>query len=199
VKRCAAGLAVLITGCLSQPHTPESALYDLGFGPQPSAEQAAQRAGVAQVQVTAPSWLNQTAMHYRLLYEDPLRTRSYAYARWLAPPTELVAQRLRQALTARTVAVPAGGLEVQLEEYVQVFETPERSVGRIMANVRSAGAAQTRFAEQIPAQTADAAGGARALATATDNLISRIIEWLGTHGEGEATARPYRFTAARSR
>ena len=190
MKRFVAGLTLLVAGCLSQPRTPEPALYDLGLGPQPAAQHAAQRASIAQVHVSAPSWLDQTAMYYRLLYDDPMRTRSYAYARWVAPPPELLAQRLRQTLAARGVAPPPGGLEVELEEYVHVFETSSRSVARVAASVQAEGPDEARFAEQIPAETADAAGGAKALAAATNQLISRIMEWLAARGEDQAAAKP---------
>jgi cholesterol transport system auxiliary component len=190
MKRFSAGLAVVLAGCLTQPRTPEPALYDLGLGPRPDAQHAEQRGGVAQVRVTAPSWLDQTAMHYRLLYEDPMRTRSYAYARWLAPPPELLAQRLRQTLAVRTVAIPPHGLEVELEEYLQLFETPAQSVVRITAYVRTAGAAEARFTEAVPAQTADAAGGATALAAATNQLVARIVEWLGAQDGDQTAAKP---------
>jgi cholesterol transport system auxiliary component len=190
MKRLAAGLAVVLAGCLSQPRTPEPALYDLGLGPHPDAQHAEQTGSVARVRVNAPSWLDQTAMHYRLLYEEPMRTRSYAYARWLAPPPELLAQRLRQTLAIRAVGVPSDNLEVGLEEYLQLFETPAQSVARITAYVRTAGAGEVRFTEQVPAQTADAAGGAAALAAATNQLVVRIVEWLDAQDGDQTAAKP---------
>jgi ABC-type uncharacterized transport system auxiliary subunit len=190
MKPRAAILALLLAGCLSQPHAPEPALYDLGLAPQASARQAAQRAVLAAVNVTSPSWLDNTAMHYRLLYDDPMRTRTYAYAGWIAPPPEMFAQRLQQTLAARGVAAPPGGLEVRLEEYVQVFETPTQSEARVAVHVRTTGGREVRFTEQIAAPTADAAGGAKAIASATDRLIARIVEWLAAGDDGQATAQP---------
>ena len=39
--------------------------------------------------------------------------------------------------------------------------------------------AQRSFIARAPASSADAAGGARALATASDDLVAQISAWLG--------------------
>src|SRR5215813_4061155 len=185
-------IALLLAGCLSQQRTPEPALYDLGLAPAEHLTPATLNADSAllRVRVSAPSWLDQTAMHYRLLYADGMRTRTYAYARWIAPPAELVDQRLRQRLSKS--GVRASALDVELEEYVQVFETPTQSFGRATFRVRTYGTSseEASFTEQVAAQTPDAVGGARALAAATDVLIGRIVDWMSGHGEHEAVARP---------
>ena len=194
--------AVLLAGCLSQPHTPEPALYDLGFAQGGGAvpARASAEPSVARVRVSAPSWLDHTSMHYRLLYVDEMRTLAYAYARWIAPPAELVGQRLRQTLAESGAAARRGSasvheIAVELEEYVQVFETPTRSFGRVSVEVRLFGPStgEARFTEQAAAQTPDAAGGVRALAAATDVLITRIVAWVGASEDQEAdtqVARP---------
>lgn len=180
--------AALLAGCLSQPRTPEPALYDLGIAPGGRAVQAKTNADgvVLRVRASAPSWLDDTSMHYRLLYVDEMRTLTYAYARWVAPPAELVGQRLRQRLAESGAAGAIGSasaqvLEIELEEFVQVFETPTRSFGRVSLHVQLSGASseEATFSEQIAAQTPDAVGGVRALAEATDVLIVRIAEWIG--------------------
>jgi len=74
-----------------------------------------------------------------------------------------------------------------------VFDTPTRSLGRVTVDVRLSGASsgEASFTEEAAAPTPDAAGGVRALAAATDALVTRIIDWLGTRGEQEAgVARP---------
>jgi len=190
-------VALLLSGCLSQPSAPEPARYDLGIAPAGEATRVRMNANPASVRVRAAarSWLDHTAMHYRLAYVDDLRTLSYAYARWVAPPAELIAQRLRHRL-AETGAIGSASpldLDIELEEYVQVFETPTRSLGRVTVDVRLSGASsgEASFTEEAAAPTPDAAGGGRALAAATDALVTRIIDWLGTRGEQEAgVARP---------
>jgi len=185
-------VAFALGGCLSQPSAPEPTRYDLGIAPASEATGVRMNSNPAAVRVraTARSWLDHTAMHYRLAYVDDLRTLSYAYARWVAPPAELIAQRLRHRLAETGVIGSASplDLDIELEEYVQVFDTPTRSLGRVTVDVRLSGASsgEASFTEEAAAPTPDAAGGVRALAAATDALVTRIIDWLGTRGEQEA-------------
>jgi len=85
------------------------------------------------------------------------------------------------------VVAPADGvrtavtLRVELLEFSQVFDAPDRShalvrVGAVLVeNGRLV--AQTSFGTDQPAASADAAGGARALALAADAAIERLIGW----------------------
>jgi len=74
-----------------------------------------------------------------------------------------------------------------LEEFSQLFETPDKSSGllRLRATVmqRSTTAetllAQRSFVMQHSAPSADASGGVRALTMATDQVIGDIEAWLG--------------------
>ena len=198
--------SALLAGCFSQPRTPDPALYDLGIAPAARAAPARTNADLAAVRVRAgaPSWLDGTSMYYRLLYVDELRTLTYAYARWVAPPAELVSQRLRQRL-----AEPAGGigsasgqvLQIEVEEFVQLFETPTRSFGRVSVRVQLSGASseEATFSEQIAAPTPDAAGGVRALAEATDALIARIVEWIGGARNGKTADKQMRLSRTTAR
>lgn len=189
------GVALLLTGCFSQPRAPEPALYDLGIAPAGSGVHAKASAEpvLLRVRARAPSWLDDTSMHYRLLYVDEMRTLAYAYARWVAPPAELIGERLRRRLAESDAGKAAGSgstLEIELEEFVQLFETPTRSFGRVSVHVRLSGASseEASFSEQVAAPTPDAAGGVRALARATDMLIARIVAWIGAGGPQEAGA-----------
>jgi cholesterol transport system auxiliary component len=182
---------VLLAGCLSQPRTPEPARYDLGIAPVAGALHPASKAmpAVTRLKVAARSWLDDTAMHYRLMYVDEMRTLAYAYAQWIASPAELIQQRLRQSLGESGTASTTGAareLEIELEEFVQVFETPTQSFGRIAVEVRlratDASIETASFSEQVAAPTPDAAGGVRALAAATDALVARIADWIGARG-----------------
>lgn len=200
-------VAAALSGCFSQPRQPEPAVYDLGIvaGNKVVQSSVSAEPAVVRVRVSAPSWLDNTAMHYRLLYEDELRMLTYAYARWAAPPAELLEQRLRQQLAERAAARPLGSatvylLHVELEEFVQVFETPSLSFARVTVRVRLSGAAteDAAFSEQVAAPTPDAAGGVRALAAATGALSSRIIDWTaGARGDKTAARllRPPRIGA----
>jgi cholesterol transport system auxiliary component len=189
-------VVALLVGCLSQPRTPEPALYDLGIAPagRPIVPSTNADPSAVRIRTSARSWLDNTAMHYRLVYVDPMRILTYAYARWVAPPAELVGQRLRQRLTESGTAGlgSAHEIDIDLEEYVQLFETPTQSFGRVTADVRLLSGASTKaatFTEQVAAQTPDAVGGVRALAAATDVLIGRIVDWIVAGGDQAADAQ----------
>src|SRR5690606_34108433 len=113
----------------------------------------------------------------------------YAQSRWSMPPTQLLQQRLRDALAERRPVLDAkdsaslareGGrrpdtLRVTLEEFSQYFDAPNQSRGllRLRATVLERSAAGERlrgqrlFTVEQPAPSADAAGGVRALALAS--------------------------------
>ena len=150
--------------------------------------------------ISARPWLDDTSMHYRLQYAHELQVHAYAYARWVAPPAEMLAQRLEQRLARSPDLTRAGTstvLDVELEEFVQVFDSPDASIGRVTvhAQLGSASPRHATFSEQVRATSPDAAGGAGALAAATDALILRLLQWMDGR-EGNMTTddgRP-RFT-----
>lgn len=159
--------------------------------------------------VQASSALGSTAMLYRLVYADARQPRPYALARWSMPPAQLIGQRLREQLgqrravlapgdvvptrAARTSssrhtseAAPIPSLRVELEEFSQLFESPDKSSAlvRLRATVMQHGAeghalsAQRSFIVQHGAPTPDARGGVQALTRATDQAIAEIETWL---------------------
>ena len=73
-------------------------------------------------------------------------------------------------------------LMIELDEFDQIFERPDRSHVVIALRVTLRGGDGSRieraFATEQPASTPDAAGGARALTQASDELIQRIIDWV---------------------
>jgi cholesterol transport system auxiliary component len=199
-------LALWLTGCATPDRPTRAALYDLGAGaavPQPAAQNSA-LAPIALPDVDASGSLEGTAMLYRLGYADANELRPYAHARWSAPPALLVRQRLRQQLgrdravldfaesaaMVRTGGVAPRILRIDLEEFSQSFESQSQSSGlvRLRATLldnTAAGeklVAQRSFVVQRPAPTADAGGGVRALAAATDAAAEEVAQWLAqTH------------------
>ena len=115
------------------------AVFDFGPGlatPAPAA--AAQTLPpLLLADIEAPAAVDGTAVLFRLAYADVQQLRPYAHARWSMPPAQLVRQRLRDQLSQqRVVLSPAEGpaslvLRLELEEFTQVFEAPERSVGLV--------------------------------------------------------------------
>jgi cholesterol transport system auxiliary component len=186
---------LLLGGCGALPDKPvRPAVFDFGPGlatPAPAA--AAQTLPpLLLADIEAPAAVDGTAVLFRLAYADVQQLRPYAQARWSMPPAQLVRQRLRDQLSQqRVVLSPAEGpaslvLRLELEEFTQVFEAPERSVGLVRlratlletAGGRERLVAQRRFTAQKPAPSADASGGVRALTAATDAAVEEIAQWL---------------------
>ena len=200
-------MILLLAGCGALPDKPTpTVLYD--FGPGPLAAVAAPSAQplppitLADLDTSA-SRLEGTALNYRLGYDDPQALRPYAGSRWTQPPLQLFRQRLRDALAAgRTVlgTLEAGNLaregrsadvlRISLDEFSHYFESPAASTGlvRVRATlVRGSPSGeqvlgQRVFAVQRPAPSADAAGGARALAAASEAAIGEIVQWVNQQG-----------------
>lgn len=147
-------------------------------------------------EVESPAALDNTAVLYRLGYSDAQQLRPYAHARWSMAPAQLVRQRLREQLGLRRavlqaaqgvgVAKPAMTLHLELDEFSHWFESANRSSGLVRMRATLAQAtggvdrllAQRSFVMQRPASSADAAGGVRAMAAATDAVITEIDQWL---------------------
>ena len=175
-------------------------MYD--FGPAPAGEPTAATARGALVlqDVEVTGILETPALLYRLGYEDPHQLRPYAFARWSAPPGQLLRQRLRDVLgrdravldasaassLSRRGATPPPVLRVELEEFSQVFDSPAASRGVLRLRctlLENTGGgerlvAQRSFHVQRPAPSADAPGGVRALTAATEAAAQDIAAWL---------------------
>ena len=145
--------------------------------------------------------IDNQSLLYRLAYTDAQQLRPYSQARWSMAPAELVQQRLRETLSQRRAVFSAGDgaalnrdqnpvlpllLKVQLQEFSQLFSAPDASVGLIrlqatLLELTPAGEKlifQRSLVVQRAATTQDAAGGARALALATDAAIAQLDTWL---------------------
>lgn len=190
-----AAIAVFAAGCsvVPKPHAPETS-YD--FGPLPAVVGVRVEKSLTVHDVQASSWLDVPAMHYRLAHSAPAQPRSFANSRWVMSPAALFTQRLRSRLAdaSRGVYAPADSvrtdlvLRLELEEFVQVFDSTTASRGQVRVRVSlSAGRdapVQRTFSVDRPAASADADGGARALIAASDEAIRQIVEWVAASGKG---------------
>jgi cholesterol transport system auxiliary component len=203
----AAGAALLAAGCGALPDKPARAtLYD--FGPNLAAAAVAAPASanpaalppIALAEIDASTRLEGTQLLYRLGYADANELRPYGQARWSLAPAQLLHQRLRDALAMRrtvlgpdesaTIARTEGRvpdtLRVSLDEFSHYFESPSTSVGlvRMRATLVRGGSggdrvlAQRSFAVQRPAPSADAAGGVKGLAAASDAAVAELVAWV---------------------
>lgn len=181
-------LAAALTACVLQPTEPPT-LYDLG-PLRPAAKALPALPALAVAEVSVPAWLDRPLMFYRLNYENDQEPRSYAHSRWVMPPAQLVAQRVkaRMAQAGGVVLSASDGarnmplLHIEVDDFTQNFDAPRQSVGRLALRAsvfqEQMLIAQKSFFTQAPAPSADAGGGARALASASDAVIGEIMQWL---------------------
>lgn len=140
------------------------------------------------LEVRSPPWLDTRNIDYRLAYEEPLKKRAYAGSQWASSPGLMLAQQLRQQLGA----VNAGGnaaadclLRFELQEFSQVFDSPQKSHAVVQGNVslidnRRHLVAERQVALAHPAATPDANGGVNALVTTSIELGQQLAEWLAS-------------------
>lgn len=189
----ALALAAGLSACALPERAASPALYDFGRGATAAQPPADARLPALAVSVQTTPALDSSAMWYRLAYADEAQLRAYALARWAMPPADLLQQRVREILGRQRVVLAADEgapqrLQLELQEFSQVFETPERSAGllRLRATLRQqtpAGertVAQRSVVVQHPAVSADAPGGVRALAAASDAAVLELAQWLRT-------------------
>ena len=190
----------LLTSCSGfAPVQSNVALYD--FGVDVKKPEVHVPATLQVSEIMAPSWLDSRDLRYRLRYVDGSLLRTYAETRWAAPPTALFSKRLRQqlAMASDGVVVPADSvksgcvLKVELQEFSQIFDSPQSSHARITARVSLVGngdrnlLAQKHFDIEHKADSPDARGGVTALVATSDELIGNILLWLS---ENLDTATP---------
>ena len=163
--------------------------YD--FGPE-SAAVPSHIPTVLQVpNVSAPEWLESTAIQYRLAFRDPQAVYTYASGRWLAPPNSLLTSRLKYFLGGGAgVASPADAIRtgcvvrVALEDFSQTFDSEKsshvtaRARASLVANDGKGLIAQQIFGGDRPTPTADLSGGVVALGASGDALAGDIAKWL---------------------
>ena len=201
-------LTALLAGCSALPEPPPRAtVYDFGPGalPASAAPPAAPLAPLVLLDVGgAAAAEGSNALLYRLAYANAQQLRPYSQARWSQPPAALLQQALRERLGRERIVLfvnqaavqqPDQGrlpsvLRVQLEEFSQVFSSAQDSAGvvrlrAVLADASMTGetlVAQRLFTAQRPASSADAAGGARALAEASAQLADELAAWVQQQG-----------------
>lgn len=195
-----------LAACSALPAPPvPPVVYDFGPGasraPAQGAATAPQRAPLVLADVESPGLPEgSTALHYRLGYDDARQLRAYQRARWSQPPGRLVQQSVAGELgaeravlglrAAREAAREGNGsllvLRIELEEFSQVFSAPSQSEG--VLRLRATLAEPTPQGERLRAQrvfeahqsapSADAAGGAAALAQAARQAARELSAWV---------------------
>jgi ABC-type uncharacterized transport system auxiliary subunit len=174
-----------LAGCAGGVRSgPPAEVYDFGPPVEPLTRDGAWSS--VAIEIRAPSWFDSRDIEYRLLYENPRKLRGYAGSHWVASPGLLLSQRLRQQIglvgaTGQTAARCL--LRLELFEFSQVFDAPQRSRGLLQGRVSILAASRQAVADRLvaseqPAPSADARGAVIALVAASDELGQQLAAWL---------------------
>lgn len=166
---------VLGAGCSLNPSKPV-AVHDFGL----SSLVNPQLSSAADIKVTAPPWLEDNYIHYRLLYSEATQVRFYNLDRWIVPPSELIAQ---QFISSGKINKP---LHIRLISFEQQFDNAKqaRVVLQFTVEAYSADHKNLLGSQLIQLQQAsrspDALGAVAGLAHLTQQAVNSIQDWLTT-------------------
>lgn len=192
IRLLAAIAVAFLAGCASSKSSQQNTMFDLG----PAAPAAATATAPAPLHAlvvtdaTGSAALDSERMFYRLNYADALQARSYANSRWNTSPLSMVTQRLKARLaqsgskvlseTDASTGIPI--LRVEVDDFIHAFSSASQSEGQVVLRASLFQAHklvdQKTFSRNTAARSADAAGGARALADSTDAVAGDIVAWL---------------------
>ncbi len=179
----------LLTACALGDRRPPAVLYDLGPLKRENTVQLPEDMPIINTKVSAPEWMNENLMIYRLDYVNDQQVRFYTESSWNTSPSRLFENRLDaylasagSSVTGARTALPAWILRIYLEDFSQHFASPEANASRIALRAslfkgRDLVARKT-FQKDVASRSADAPGGARAMAQASDEMIAEIVDWM---------------------
>lgn len=143
--------------------------------------------------VSASPWLDTDAYQYHLLYQNPQMLLSYRDARWVGTPAAMIDARLLQqlqrshawkaVLSGQSSAAAQYVLQVQLTNFVVNFSAAQAGKALVAGTATLVNAhdyqviAQQQFTESVALSTASAAGGASAMAKASNDFVNAVTDW----------------------
>jgi len=161
--------SLLLAGC-GGASAPEPRTFDLGLE-APGARIPAVRIG--SVRAIAP--FDTPDMQYRLVYRNAAEIAAYAHSRWAATPADMFRNQL---LRAAGDGAGKCSLDIDIQEFSQVFAAKEASEVRIDLRAAVRGGAARSLSVVVPNAGADAPGGAVAFARAADRAIGELGAWV---------------------
>lgn len=170
-------LALALAACSGAPTAPRA--LDLGIA---AAGVPLPGINVGSVRAMAP--FDGVDMHYRLAWRNSAELAAYSGSVWAAPPAELVRKQL---LRASREGVGKCTLDVEIQEFTQVFASKEASEARVELRAWLA-ARSGRFASRgwsvVEAEAgADAVSGAAAFARAANRAIGELGGWIAAQSD----------------
>jgi cholesterol transport system auxiliary component len=160
---------LFLSGC-GGAVAPEPRTFDLGLEP-PGATLPRVRVGL--VRAVAP--FDGTDMQYRLAYRNPAEVAAYANSRWAATPADMLRKQL---LRAAGEGAGKCSIDIEIQEFSQVFSAKEASEARVELRTSQRGGASRSLSVVEPNAGPDAPGGAAALARAANRAIGELGGWI---------------------
>jgi len=138
--------------------------------------------------VYVPDWMDDSLMVYRLDYVNSQQVRFYTESSWASSPSKLFRTRMDSYLMAignRSASILESesiSLKIAFEDFSQHFTDEHTCIGRVALRASLYRGqellAQQRFIAEESAESADAVGGAKAIAKASDAAIANIMNWV---------------------
>lgn len=164
-------LVLVLNGCGGGSAGSEPRTYDLGLE-SPGARIPTVHIG--SVRAIAP--FDTPDMQYRLVYRNATEIAAYANSRWAATPADMFRKQL---LRASGDGEGKCSLDIDIQEFSQVFAVKEASEARIDLRASIRGGASRSVTIVEPNAGADAASGAAAVARAANRAIAELGAWVG--------------------
>ena len=181
-------LLVAITGCsLGGGEARAPRQLDLGAGFTAAAGNPPVHRPLLLAPMTASALLNDTTVIWRV--GESGQPQGFTTYRWVAPPSQLVTQRLMARLSLQGAVLEQGiggdtpQLRLNLQSFEQLF-TPDGTASQGVLIMQAVLLRNNRVVAQklidikVPAASQDAAGGAQALRLATDQAAEQVAQWL---------------------
>ena len=163
---------LLVAGCGGNSADSAPRAFDLGIA-EPTAKFPALRVASRAV---AP--FDSSQMYYRLAWRNPAELADYSHSQWAAPPAELLR---KQVLRSAGEGIGKCTLEIEVQEFTQVFTSKEASEARIEARVSlatgTARIASRGLAVVEAGAGGEAASGTVAMARAADRALAELAAW----------------------
>ena len=164
-------LVLFLHGCGGGSAASDPRTYDLGL------EALGARiatVNIGSVRAIAP--FDTPDMQYRLVYRSASEIATFAHSRWAASPADMFRKQL---LRASGDGAGKCSLEIDIQEFSQVFAAREASEARIDLRASVRGGASRSVSIVEPNAGADAASGAAAVARAANRAIAELGTWVG--------------------
>jgi cholesterol transport system auxiliary component len=166
------------SSCSLLPSTP-SAVHDFGYPYTNAPSETTSSPQQLPITVEAPKWLSDNRIRYRLLYSTPTQVRFYSLDRWIAAPSELFEQLLKNNGKQQTSPVT-----IQLQVFEQQFDAIDKAKVVMRFTVTSTSddkhhQPRTRdFNLQLPCPTPDAKGAVNGFTVLTKQAVDKIQAWV---------------------